>query len=336
MRRGWYSSVILSKLTLAPTSSNSLPFLSAAHRGAGTVAPENTLMGFDCGKQMGYSAVEFDVMLSSDKLPFLIHDEDLGRTVVGSGRACELTRVELCALDAAKWHPTQGTAPAASGHSWDQSGQVPAFEDVLAYCRLNDIWMNVEIKPAKGFEADTGTVVAQYTEKAFQSELAELDRLYTVFDYKTISSAMAKLPLISSFYYESLVAAKAAAPKLPRAFLVDDLNSEISKDWRTQLEAIDAVAVHTNHKYLTKELAVEIKSKGYALFCYTVDTVEDYDKLKAWGVDSVCTDALNNPHNLALAAEGPLFSLCSPPAALPAAVDTPFMDVDTPMVSVQA
>eukprot|EP00606_Chrysophyceae_sp_TOSAG23-5_P000416 GSChrysophyteH2.ASY1.ANO1.323.1 assembled CDS len=325
MRRGWYSSVILSKLTLAPTSSNSLPFLSAAHRGAGTVAPENTLMGFDCGKQMGYSAVEFDVMLSSDKLPFLIHDEDLGRTVVGSGRACELTRAELCALDAAKWHPSKGTAPAASGHSWDQSGQVPAFEDVLAYCHLNNIWMNVEIKPAKGFEADTGTVVAQYTEKAFQSELAELDRL-----------AMAKLPLISSFYYESLVAAKAAAPKLPRAFLIDDLNSEVSKDWRTQLEEIDAVAVHTNHEYLTKELAEEIKSKGYALFCYTVDTVEDYDKLKAWGVDSVCTDALNNPHNLALAAEGPLFSLFSPPAALPAAVDTPFMDVDTPMVSVQA
>ena len=278
-------------------------------------------MGFQCGKQLGYSAVEFDVMLSADKLPFLIHDEDLGRTVVGKGRACELTRSELCALDAAKWHSSGGTAPVASGHTWSESGQVPTFEAVLAYCRLQNIWMNVEIKPASGHEAETGTVVAEYTGNAFKAELAELDALYTAFDYKTISSAIAKLPLISSFYFDSLVAAKAAAPNIPRAFLVDDLTSEISKDWRTQLETIEAVAVHTNHKYLTKELAQEIKSKGYAMFCYTVDTLEDYEKLRSWGVDTICTDALNNSHNLALAAEGPLFSMSPLGSALSSAVD---------------
>ena len=56
-----------------------------AHRGAGIVAPENTLIAFDVGMKRGFKAMEFDVMLSKDQLPFLMHDEQFGRTVKAEG-----------------------------------------------------------------------------------------------------------------------------------------------------------------------------------------------------------------------------------------------------------
>ena len=254
-------------------------------------------MAMQACKQLGYSAVEFDVMLSSDGLPVLMHDENLGRTVPGVGRACDLTRVELTSMDAAKWHSTGGIAPASIGHQWSQSGNVPCFEDVLTFCKENDIWMNIEIKPATGQDISTGTVVAKYTKSAFEKELSQLDDHYSAFNYMAIAALLAALPLISSFSYDALLAAKEEAPNIPRAFLVDDLNSMESQNWRKQLQEIEAVAVHTNHENMTEELAAEIRALGYALFFYTVNTQEECDRAHILGVDTICTDTLISPHN---------------------------------------
>jgi glycerophosphoryl diester phosphodiesterase len=60
-----------------------------AHRGGGSLAPENTLAGIRLAARLGYKAVEFDVMLSGDGTPVLIHDETLERTTNGVGRVCE-------------------------------------------------------------------------------------------------------------------------------------------------------------------------------------------------------------------------------------------------------
>ena len=59
-----------------------------AHRGGGSLAPENTLAGIRLAARLGYRAVEFDVMLSADGTPFLVHDETLERTTNGQGRVC--------------------------------------------------------------------------------------------------------------------------------------------------------------------------------------------------------------------------------------------------------
>ena len=50
------------------------------HRGGGALAPENTLAGIRLAGRLGFAAVEFDVMLSGDGTPVLIHDETLERT----------------------------------------------------------------------------------------------------------------------------------------------------------------------------------------------------------------------------------------------------------------
>lgn len=58
-----------------------------AHRGAGKLAPENTLTSMCVGHAHGYTMVEFDVKLAADNVAFLLHDATLERTSSGRGRA---------------------------------------------------------------------------------------------------------------------------------------------------------------------------------------------------------------------------------------------------------
>ena len=54
----------------------------AAHRGAGRLAPENTLAALRAGAALGCTMFEFDVKLSRDAVPVLMHDETVERTTL--------------------------------------------------------------------------------------------------------------------------------------------------------------------------------------------------------------------------------------------------------------
>ena len=64
----------------------SYPMYRIMHRCAGNNAPENTLAAIKYGYDSYQSkAIEFDVQLSRDNVPVVIHDEELSRTTTGSG-----------------------------------------------------------------------------------------------------------------------------------------------------------------------------------------------------------------------------------------------------------
>lgn len=75
----------------------------AAHRGASSEAPENTLAALDLAIGYGVEAVEFDVRLTSDEQLVVIHDGRLGRTAPGSALISSLSVDELVVLDAGSW-----------------------------------------------------------------------------------------------------------------------------------------------------------------------------------------------------------------------------------------
>ncbi|MGK5054355.1 glycerophosphodiester phosphodiesterase [Janthinobacterium sp. RB2P8] len=233
-----------------------------AHRGGGTLAPENTLAALRCGLAYGYRAVEFDVMLAADGVPVVVHDPELGRTVAGSGRIHDYTAAQLGAMEAGAWF-----GPAFAGEG------VPTFDAVVTYCKAQRIWMNIEIKPEPGFDGATGEAVARATRDYFAKEIA----------------AGELLPLLSSFSIAALEAARQAAPELARGWLVEAIPS----DWEQQAKELDVVAIHCDHQQLTPELAREVKEAGYGLFCYTVNTPERASELLAWGVDGFCTDRID-------------------------------------------
>ena len=131
---------------------------------------------------------------------------------------------------------------------------------------------NIEIKPVDGYETATGATVARIAQAMFAD---------------TLGTAAA--PLLSSFSMDALAAARQAAPHLARACLFDRLPA----DWQVQATALGAVAIHTSHKHLTAASAQAIKSAGFGLLCYTVNSPDRARELFAWGVDSLCTDRLD-------------------------------------------
>ncbi len=71
-----------------------------AHRGASWDAPENTLLAFERGLELGADAFEFDVRLSLDGIPVVIHDATLDRTTRARGPVNSLTARHLARVDA--------------------------------------------------------------------------------------------------------------------------------------------------------------------------------------------------------------------------------------------
>ncbi len=60
-----------------------------AHRGYSAIAPENTLSAFNAAIQHQADSIEFDVQLSADGIPVIIHDSTLDRTTNGTGKVIE-------------------------------------------------------------------------------------------------------------------------------------------------------------------------------------------------------------------------------------------------------
>ena len=235
-----------------------------AHRGGGTLAPENTVAGLRAGLAYGFHAVEFDVMLSQDGIGMVMHDPDFGRTVAGTGSVAHTLARDLAAMDAGSWHSAQFAGE-----------PVPYYTQFIDYCKEQGIWMNVEIKPADGFDAATGAWVARVTRDSYADEIA--------------AGNLAQVPLLSSFSMEALAAARDCAPEVPRAWLLD----RIPTDWQQQARALQAVSINTNHKHLTAPLAASIKAAGFGLFCYTVNDPGRAREILSWGVDGFCTDSID-------------------------------------------
>ncbi len=232
-----------------------------AHRGGGTLAPENTLAALRCGLAHGFHAVEFDVMLAADGVPVLMHDAQLGRTIAGRGAISSLSSQELALRDAGAWF-----SAAFAGEP------VPTLADVVAFCMAQRIWMNIEIKPAPGFEVATGAAVARLLRETI-----------------AVHGDQGLVPLLSSFSIDALLAARDIAPAIPRGWLCKAVPSA----WRAQMLALDAVSLHVSHQHLTQAQVAAVHDAGYGVFCYTVNTPERARELLAWGVDAFCTDRLD-------------------------------------------
>jgi glycerophosphoryl diester phosphodiesterase len=229
-----------------------------AHRGGGTLAPENTLGAIRLGADMGFGGVEFDVMLAGDGTPVLIHDSTLKRTTGGRGDVSASTYDELARLDAGARH----------GARW-RGERIPRFEDAVRLCQELGTWANVEIKPAPGHEWRTGTAVARLA--------AELWRV------------AGQPPILSSFSTVALAAARQAAPHLPRGLLL----GRAPAHWRELLRDQECVALHANFRVLRPRLVREIHDAGCAVLAWTVNDRRTAKKLIGWGVDCLVTDRLD-------------------------------------------
>ncbi len=237
-----------------------------AHRGAGQLAPENTLAAFRLGASHGYRMFECDVKLSSDGVPFLLHDDTLTRTTnaldkLGTGDgavAGDHAWGSLAQLDAGSWHSRTFAAE-----------PLPTFEAIARYCLRNGYFLNVEIKPTPGQEQRTGDVVARHAERLWHNAGVP--------------------PLLSSFDVPALQAAMQAQPELPRGLLLDTLWS----GWLETALQLGCVAVICEHALWDACIMTQARNAGFRTLSYTVNDADTARRLLDLGLDGIITDRVD-------------------------------------------
>lgn len=225
------------------------------HRGARANAPENTLVSISRAYEEGATWVEFDVKLTSDGVPILIHDATLERTTSGQGEVCNRSLDDIRRLDAGRWF-----GPAFAGE------RVPTLAETLDFMAARKMGFNLEVKPCPGRARETAEVAARMVQERWPADCPP--------------------PIFSSFSLDSLAAVRATAPNFALGYLVEKL----PVDWRENAEALGCAAIHPNHRHLSREQVREIKAAGYALLAWTVNEVGRGRDLLSWGVDSLITD----------------------------------------------
>ncbi|MED5619572.1 glycerophosphodiester phosphodiesterase [Ideonella sp. BN130291] len=226
-----------------------------AHRGAGKLAPENTLAAFRVGAAHGYRAFECDVKLSADGALFLLHDAGLQRTTSGSGTAGQQPWSDLSRLDAGGWH-----SRAYAGEP------LASLDAIAAYVLRNGYALNIEIKPTPGEEARTGDAVARYVAQCWPADTLP--------------------PLLSSFQPAALAAAQTAAPQCPRALLLDTLQ----EGWLTLARSLECVAIVAAYPLLDRAVIQQAHDAGLRVLAYTVNDPAEAHRLRDAGIDGLITD----------------------------------------------
>lgn len=225
------------------------------HRGAAGHAPENTLAGFAKAAALGLRWVEFDVVLSADGVPVLFHDDTLDRTTDGSGPLGLFDFAHLRRLDAGAWF-----GPAFAGE------RIPTLDEAVAALERLGLAANVEIKPTRGREAETGAAVARRLARDWPASLPP--------------------PIVSSFAEASLEAAQRFAPDLPRALLV----GAVPPDWRARADRLGCASIHAAQNRLSLADVESVRGAGFHLLAYTVNDPDVARRLFGWGVEAVFSD----------------------------------------------
>ena len=239
--------------------------LVVAHRGASADEPENTLAAFEAAIEAGADAVEFDVRLSRDGHPVVIHDASVDRTTGGRGLVRQLSLRELKRY---RMHSSSGG-----------SVEIPTLAEALALLS-GRVAVDVEIKNLPGepdHEPDR--------ERAVEATLRALD-----------DSAFVGAVLISSFSPASIARARELDGRVPTGLLVLDA--------MPTADALALVREGGHQWVLPSAAAVEragrsLVARAHAgevrLGTWIVDDPGTAAGLASWGVDAVAT---NDPRTI--------------------------------------
>jgi glycerophosphoryl diester phosphodiesterase len=228
------------------------------HRGNAGEAPENTLAAFRQAIALGADGVEFDVQLSRDGVPVVIHDELLERTTSGRGPVGGATAAELAALEAGGWFD-----PPCAGEG------VPSLAAVLALLAPSPLSAHIELKTARvPYPGLVAAVLAAVS-----------------------AAGLADRAVLSSFNHHTLREAMGLSPRLPCAALLD---GRLLEPWDYAARH-GFQALHPFHGAVDGTLVRECHARGLAVRPWTVDDPAEAARLRACGVDAIIT---NQPRRL--------------------------------------
>ena len=266
-------------MTVAPSASEHPYFakdedrpLVMAHRGGGGLWPENTLYAFERAAEMGVDVIETEIRSTADNNLVLMHDKTVDRTTNGKGPVNSLTLKELKKFDAGyKWTADRGRTFPFRG----KGITVPALEEV--FTALPNIRMNIDMKEVNPFVA---------------AKLCEI-----IHSFDRVEKVM-----VASFSARALrdfrqicpeVATSAGRGEVTLFFLVNLIF--LGAAYAPPCHALQIPEYSNGLHVLTKRFLRTAHSHKFKVHVWTVNQMEDMQRLLELGVDGIITDY---PHQL--------------------------------------
>ena len=255
--------------------------LNIAHRGARSLAPENTLAAARKGLELKADLWELDVAVTADDELVVLHDDTLERTsnvqqVFPQRKPWEVwtfSLAELRSLDFGTWFletdpfkQIQAGAVSLEEQAAYAGEPIPTLREALEFTQQNGWKVNIEIKDASNTPGD-----AFIAEKVV-ALVQELEMTESV--------------LISSFNHSYLLRVKAVEPVIVTAALVE----RADPDPLALLKRLGAQAYNPYRKEIDQKTVQGLRSAGYDVYVWTVNDEAEMRKLIEWGVSGIFTD----------------------------------------------
>ena len=235
--------------------------LVIAHRGASSLAPENTMAAVYAALDLGVEMVEVDVHSTLDGELVVIHDSTLDRTTNGNGYVRRRTLEEIKELDAGSWFKKRFSQE-----------RVPMLREVIVAVKDKSTLL-IELK-APDLELSTIELIR------------ELDASHQV--------------MLQSFDYAQIQKAKELAPEIETIFLVSRPNygSEPIRAAQWMLDIVNEVGasgVSVQYNWCTSELIELATEQNVDVYVWTVNRKSKLVKSITYGVKGIVT---NKPQTL--------------------------------------
>lgn len=231
--------------------------LIIAHRGHSAAFPENTLAAFDAAIHAGAAMLEFDVTLSLDRKPVVIHDDTVDRVTDGEGPVAGHTLAGLKRLDAGFWF-----SPRFQGE------RIPSLGEVLERVGRRAC-LNIEIK-SSAYEI-------HQPDDAVEQQVVSLVRRYGLSDSV----------LISSFEHRLLERIRRMERPPAVAVLTE---TALSDPILRLLDRLDAFSWNAPANVLDPDQVARVHAQGRRVLAFTVNQPDLFQRLIAMGVDGVFSD----------------------------------------------
>ena len=254
---------------LRPRSTDHLfpePLTIMGHRGAAAAAPENTMAAFAVSSRLRLP-FELDVQLCQSGEVVVLHDESLDRTTNGQGLVAQTPWSAIRAMDAGRWFD-----PPFVGQ------RVPSLDAVLATLGGTTV-INIEIKsPPHGARAAE-------TKAKLVRGVATLIRAHDLVDRV----------MISSFDPEVLALVRGEEPNLRRGYIVNAVDERplyartLAPTGPAESQAQPDLLM-ANRRLITDAFVARMKARGLRVFTWTVNDVDEANRVADAGVDGIITD----------------------------------------------
>ena len=230
-----------------------------AHRGFSAIAPENTLAAFCAAIQHGANSIEFDVQLSSDGVPVIIHDPTLDRTTNGTGKVKDKTLEQLKTLDVGTWFDSKYF-----------SERIPTLREALKAMKNLEKFAYSEVKGSDDWMA------------------ADVDNFVQIL----IETGWEDRCIVLCFKSKLLEQVRERSNKITLGYLVASLSAFTENLPKAAADG-NAIMLSQYHVLLAHPSLVETsRNQGVDVGTWTVDSSEDFQKLVNLGVVRIATNSL--------------------------------------------